>query len=265
MIPNTIKHYVKLVAREKYRASYQETIRLKNLPRYIPTETDFLEHRLHIVDATTFLDGSDEIFNRRIYEFDASTNEPVIIDCGANIGLSVIYFKQLYPNSKIIAFEPDPEIYSVLKKNLQSFGFSNVTALNQAIWNAETMLQFKKEGGYSGRIAMTGDDQNLIEVKTARLKDFLQQDVEFLKVDIEGAETEVIKDCEEDLQRVKALFVEYHSHIREKQNLHDLLAIIHKSGFRYHIKEAYTAALPFKERIPMMGMDLQLNIFAFRE
>lgn len=265
MIRSSLSHRIKLAVKPDYRKNYREQIRLKALPRYVPTTTEFLGHEFHLVDAVTFLDGVYEIFERRVYEFSARTSEPLIVDCGANIGLSVIYFKVLYPQSKIIAYEADPAIFEVLKKNIQTFDFSDVILENKAVWRSDGKLSFMQEGGFSGRIAKEGDERTLIEVNTARLKDTLRQDVDFLKIDIEGAETAVIKDCADELRRVNWLFVEYHSHIKEDQNLHELLAVLYEAGFRYHIKEAYTAQFPFKERLAMMGMDLQLNIFAFRE
>lgn len=264
MLRSYSKHYIKLLIDGAYRIERNETRRLRSLPRFEPTATSFLGHRLKLVDAPTFLEGVDEIFGKRIYDFVASTSQPVIIDCGANIGLSTIYFKQRYPESEITAFEPDPQIFDALTENIQEFGLSKVALVQKAIFDAETTTKFQKEGGYSGRLALAGDDENLIDVKTARLRDYLLRKVDFLKVDIEGAECRVLKDCAGVLSNVENLFVEYHSHVGGAQELHELLEVIHDAGFRYHVKEAYAAQLPFLERPLMLGMDLQLNIFGFR-
>ncbi|MBE9241027.1 FkbM family methyltransferase [Synechocystis salina] len=241
-----------------------EFLKLRKIPRHISVDTKFFSQDFKIVDSCTFLEGIREIFIGQIYAFNTNNRHPLIIDCGANIGLGSIYFKQLYPQSKIIAFEPDPQIYEILKFNLDSLGMSDVQISNTAVWNQESKLSFFKEGAFSGRIAKVGDD-NLIEVKTTRLKSLLGQKIDFLKIDIEGAEYPVIKDCQELLKNVERIFIEYHSHYQEKQNLHDILAILTEEGFRYHIKEAYTSQRPFIDRPLMLNFDLQLNIFATRE
>lgn len=58
----------------------------------------------------------NKIFKRQIYNFQIDNPAPYIIDAGANIGLGVIYFKKLFPDAEIIAFEPDPNIFAVMKK-----------------------------------------------------------------------------------------------------------------------------------------------------
>ena len=52
----------------------------------------------------------EDIFINRVYEFEASRPDPRIIDCGSNIGMSVLYFKHVYPEARIVGFEPDPTI-----------------------------------------------------------------------------------------------------------------------------------------------------------
>lgn len=97
------------------------------------------------------------------------------------------------------------------------------------------------------------------------LKNYLKgRKVDFLKIDIEGAEYEVIKDCENELKNIDFLFIEYHSMPEKGQNLHEILEIVHRTGFKYHIKEAYTSKHPFMERNLNFGMDLQLNIFCYK-
>src|SRR5260370_28727380 len=49
-----------------------------------------------------------EIFLARAYFFRSEASSPLIFDCGSNIGLSILFFKHLYPNCRIVSFEPDP-------------------------------------------------------------------------------------------------------------------------------------------------------------
>jgi FkbM family methyltransferase len=260
----SLKRILKGIFINQYRnfgISGREFIRLSSLPRYNTSKTTFLGKEISIVDSMTFLSGVNEIFRDNIFQFNSSNDYPLIIDCGSNIGLSVIYFKTKFPKSRILAFEPDPDIFNVLKKNINSYNFKQIELYNKAIWDQNTTVQFYSEGAYSGRIAEAKDNLDLINVKTERLKDLLQEPVEFLKLDIEGAEFKVLKDCSSSLNNIKYIFLEYHSHITEEQRLDEVLNILKLNGFRYYIKEAFLPKNPFIKTEDLAGMDLQLNIF----
>ncbi len=252
-------------ARQLARAAEQERLRLLEMPRYTPTRTTLLDRPIEVVDACTFLGGSHEIFDKGIYEFKAGTETPFIIDCGANIGLSVIYFKHLYPKASVVAFEPDQNICNVLRRNVAAFGFTEVTVFGEAIWKTNGFIEFLVEGGFSGRIPKPEDEASLVRVPARRLRDLLlDRPVDFLKIDIEGAEYEVLLDCQDALGGVEHIFIEYHSHSAEPQRLNEILSILTRSGFRYHVHEAYTRPRPYVQRELMLGMDLQLDVFGYR-
>lgn len=242
-----------------------EAERLKKLPRYTRTSTTFLGRRLEIVDAASFLAMCDEIFIRRNYEFEALRDDPLIVDCGANIGLSVVYFKQLYPGARIVALEPDPVIFRVLRSNIEAFGYADVTLHEEAAWTCETELDFRCEGGAGGGLRGTAEAGRRVTVKTRRLRDLLDRHVDFLKIDVEGAETPIVVDCSGRLDRVDHLFVEYHSLVEEPQTLHVILEVLHAAGYRYRIRNAASTTAPFIDKLPAhCDMDLQLDVFAYR-
>ncbi len=88
--------------------------------------------------------------------------------------------------------------------------------------------------------------------------------IDFLKIDIEGAEHKVIMDCAEELHRVDKMFIEYHSSPNSPQLLDEILKVVSNSGFRYYIKEASNNySHPFIREKDVL-YDLQLNIFCFR-
>ncbi|HJS54352.1 MAG TPA: hypothetical protein VJ765_07410, partial [Chitinophagaceae bacterium] len=74
-----------------------------------------------LADSLLFVAGYEEIFKRENYKVAFSNNKPFIIDCGSSIRLSIIYFKTSYPQSKIIAFEPDPQFLRYRGKMFQNF------------------------------------------------------------------------------------------------------------------------------------------------
>src|SRR5438309_286226 len=60
-----------------------------------------------------------EIFVPQVYRFTPTRPDPLIFDCGANIGMAVLYFKWMYPRSRIVAFEPEPATFELLKRNVE--------------------------------------------------------------------------------------------------------------------------------------------------
>jgi len=249
---------------KKYRANHLEFRRLSKLARYTPTTTDILERPVEIVDTSSFFGMYREIFENEIYKFKTDSETPLIIDGGANIGLSIIYLKTLYPNAKIIAFEPDEKVFQTLQRNLQSFDVSNVELYQAALWSANTSLSFVAEGSDSGRLG-NAEKAESITVEARRLKEFLAQKVDFLKLDIEGAELEVLEDCVDELKNVANLFVEYHSFVEQPQKIDRLFNILLTAGFRVNAHPCNTGKSPLCERNIYLGMDFQMNIFAYRE
>jgi FkbM family methyltransferase len=237
----------------------------QKIERFVPTEKVFLNKKMAIHDIASFDLCYDELFVQEMYNFVAKRPNPFIIDCGANLGMSIIYFKELYPDAKIIAFEADEHIFSFLEKNVQSFGYKDVELVNKAVWNKDDVLSFIVEGGAGGRLEDKTENGTYKEVPCVSVRKYLMgEKVDFFKIDIEGAEYEVLKDCEDLLHNVENLFIEYHSMPEKRQNLHDILKIVQDAGFKYHIKEAYTTRYPFIERKLNFGMDLQLNIFCYK-
>ena len=127
------------------------------------------------------------------------------------------------------------------------------------------MMDFRSEGGYSGRLVLPSDNSTY-KVQATKLSNFIgSQQVDFLKLDIEGAELDVVSSIEKQLNMVNNLFIEYHAPSKESQKLSALLSVLEENGFRYYIKEAYSPKNPFLEVNDLDGMDLQLNISCIRK
>jgi FkbM family methyltransferase len=217
---------------------------------------------VYFASATEFVEGLREIFIDKIYS-QKLPEYPYIIDCGANIGLSVIYMKKLYPNAEIVAFEPDDQNYEILTKNVQSGGYSNVILRKEAVWIENTMVHFTARGSTDSHISLQGAGS--ANVRAIRLKDLLTRKIDFLKIDIEGAEYAVIKDIAEKLDLVQNLFVEYHGSFSEKNQFIKLLQTISDKGFHYYFREAAPVFKhPFLQPLIKPLFDIQLNIFCFR-
>jgi FkbM family methyltransferase len=252
---------------EQNYLKYNDIVMLKQKPRYIKGVVNFKQHQLQYMDSASLLFIYDEIFNKQIYNFKCKSKAPVIIDAGANIGLSVIYFKMLYPEAKITAFEPDDEVFETLKNNVASFGFSDVNLIKKGLWSEETELTFNSEGADAGRISNETNTTKVTKIATAKLSNYLKNNkIDLLKIDIEGAEFEVLKECKDYLGNVEKLFVEYHSFIGKKQELSEIIAFITMAGLRIiNINvPGLSVDSPFNDMNNYGGMDLQLNIYATR-
>ena len=265
MTTTPLRRIGKFVLRPQYRREQLALRQLRKTPRYQTGSTNILGFPLAFTDALSFLNTYKDIFEQQVYRFKPSTPEPLIIDCGANIGLSALYFKRVCPKARVIAFEPDPKIFKTLEANVTNAGLNSVKLINKALWTSETTLEFMAEGGSGGRLVNVNDSFNKTIVHTTRLRDFLTEKVELLKIDIEGAELPVLQDCADRLDCVRLLFVEYHSFVKEPQKLHELLSLLNKAGFRVFCDATRKVPQPFYHVGPMHGMDLLLNIYAYRE
>lgn len=259
------KHIAKLCVRPEYRWWHWLHTRYGSVPRQSRRQIQVHGWQLEVPDVPSFLSTYSAIFVDHIYDFRAPTQAPVILDCGANIGVSVLYFKRLYPQARITAFEADPKHSEILKKNIHGNGFTDVELINRAVWNKNTTVSFSSRGNDAGRIDVGGDDQ-LVQVQAVRLADYLEKmSVDFLKVDIEGAEVDVLLDCGPLLGRVGHVFVEYHSFAHRPQDLGRLLDLFQQQGFRVHTHAIGTSKQPYMNVNAPAGMDLQLNLFFWKD
>jgi FkbM family methyltransferase len=233
--------------------------------RYKPKQIKFLGLKFLVPDCLSFIWQFKEIFVEEYYRFESASETPLILDCGANIGTSCVYFKRLYPKAKIIAFEANLKIAEILKENLRTNNFKDIEVIDKAVWINEQGVEMGIEDADASSIHKTG---NKVRIGSVRLKDYLEKyvPVDMLKVDIEGAELEVLRDCRKSLSNVKNLFVEFHSFAKEKQSLSEIIYILEENNFRYYIRSADDRPKPLVNRINKSNpeMDLQLNIFAYK-
>ncbi len=162
-----------------------------------------------------------EIWGEDIYSFNSEKDSPLIIDIGAHIGISVLYFKSIYPNSKILAFEPNPISFEILNENVESNSLENVELFNTAIstndgitklyidngeheWHSNSSLL---ENSWNGK-----EKTKPIEVKCSKLNNYLQgtEVIDMLKIDTEGSEYSILNSNKEILRKVLNICVEYH-------------------------------------------------------
>lgn len=211
----------------------------------------------------------DEIFVREIYRFQTANPQPLVIDCGANIGLSILYFKKIFPAAPIIGFEPDPHNFELLQRNLRQNPSLNtdITLIKKALWINNNGITFQAEGTEGSKID-EGSASGSTRVETQDLREFLAgfDSIDFLKVDIEGAENKVIPAAKDQLHKVKNLFLEYHGKTHELPQLNSLLEIVKELGFSVYMSTAEDSiGQPFVQKHSTKNFDVQLNIFCFKQ
>lgn len=203
---------------------------------------------------TVYFENSEEyhslkrdVFTENSYEFETNNPFPVIIDAGANIGLSVLYFKKMYPGSKIIAIEPMPGNYKLLDMNVFENNLSDVFTYQYAISNKtnDIELHTDDENNWHSTASVvegnwTGTQNTIpITVKTKPLSYFIDQAltkfnvpyIDLLKMDIEGAEQAVLTQGKKQLkEKVKFINCEFHPHAQ--QNIQKMVKTLEELRFK---------------------------------
>lgn len=237
----------------------REVTRLRHLPRYTAGRTSLLGPPLEFVDATSFLWQYDTIIRGGAYDFEAP-QQPFVLDVGANIGLATLAIKRQYPTAKVMAIEADPNLAAIAERNVVRAGYGDVSVVNAAAWTHYGEVSFAVEGADAGRVAPGQPTR----VRAVRLRDSLDRNVALLKIDVEGAEVDLLADCADRLMNVSAVAVEYHSYLREPQRLAELLAVLESAAMRVSVRHERAPARPLVESDVYNGMDLQLNVWAWR-
>jgi len=265
----TLQHWLKgahkFLTNSNERIFFRLSMRYGNSERYKALKINFLQFIFKVPDALSFIWQFKEIFVEEYYRFETNSTEPVIYDCGANVGTSCAFFKWIYPHSRIVAFEPNPKIVDILKTNIKNNSLSDIEVINKAVWTDNKGIDLGIEDADASSIFLK---KNIMKVDSVKLKDLLDNEeiVDMLKIDIEGAEVTVLKDCRESLTNVRNLFVEFHCYAGQPQRLSEVVEVLETAGFRYFIMQPENRSRPFVNRFNKSNpkMDLQLNIFAYR-
>jgi FkbM family methyltransferase len=168
------------------------------------------------------LDMVEEIFVYQEYKFISATPFPVIFDCGSNIGISVLYFKKIFPSAHIVAFEPDHETFELLQANIRNNNLSDVTAYNVALTDNSDKVTLFKKADQAGTLTMSlyesGDKTSMKIVTVKRLSDYINEKVSLIKMDVEGSEVGIIDEMIESkkIWSIERMIIEYHPLIAGK-------------------------------------------------
>ena len=162
----------------------------------------------------------DSIFRGEEYRLPIENFHPkLILDCGGNIGCAAVYFANKYPTAQIYTIEPEEDNFLLLKHN--TVFYDNIHPLKSALWDKETFIRVEDRGfGIAGfmTIETTADDPAAFSTVTVSklLTESDFDEIDLLKIDIEGAEKEVFgaADVDEWLPKVTVLVIELHDRMK---------------------------------------------------
>ncbi len=159
-----------------------------------------------------------EVFEREHYRLPLGRPPQSILDLGANIGLSTIYFSQLFPSAQLACVEPAPDNVRVLVKNLELNGVSASVIEAAVDVNDGRVLLELGECDYAHQVVPPSmhPARPRLEVEAISVPSILRrlswERIGLLKVDIEGHEAVLFaRDCDW-LARVDAMCIEHHHH-----------------------------------------------------
>ncbi len=182
----------------------------------------------------------------------------VVLDIGAYSGVtSIIFAQRVGKSGHVFAFEADELNYECARQNVEManlwMGLNNITLIPKAVWSHSNGILFSHEGAMgSSAVAITGGGRGVEKsVPSTTLEDICLEErldrVDFIKVDIEGGEAEVLEHSVDFLARIKTrLIVEPHM-VGETMTTERCSNLLVKAGYRVRIREQVGESAPLIE------------------
>lgn len=153
--------------------------------------------------------GKYEIIESALFVANINNNS-IVVDIGANIGYYALLASKIA--KKVYAFEPDSEIFMILKKNIVDNNLTNVIAINKAVGDKkDTGYMIKDKDNFGNQRLDTGgrikDKSN--EVEVIKLDDYIKEKIDLIKIDVQGYEPKVVEGAKKIIEKYKpAIFME---------------------------------------------------------
>ena len=217
-------------------------------------------------------DNNDDFNMMTAHEYDIIEHNftpkdgDIVIDVGAHIGpYTLKASKRVGSNGRIIAIEADPENFDILKRNIQLNKLTNVIALNYAAYSKEDKIRLyllREESSYTKfNTIMTdraGNEKSFVEVEANTLDYLLQsngipvEQVNWIKIDVEGAEFDVLKGAKNILSKSQniSLLIEIHNLTTHNTTLYEpIKELLHSYNFKIEFENVvYTGERPIVAR-----------------
>lgn len=162
----------------------------------------------------------------------------VVIDCGAYIGAFAMFAAKIVgSNGLVFAFEPDKENYKKLLENIKLNELTNIIPINKGLWSENTILPLNRHSEGSTFFFNIDKRDSIVEVPVVSLDNELKEKgvgkIDFIKMDIEGAEIEAIKGSEKTLKNknIKLAIASYHL-VNGQKTCFELERLLSKFGYK---------------------------------
>jgi len=183
------------------------TIKMRDHIDYAVIKSIFAKGDYNLATLTR----SDDIY-ARYQEICAAGETPLIVDAGANIGASTLYFAHEFPNAKVIGLEPEPNNFKLASENCSHV--PNIHILQAGLANAPGRAKIQNPNADNWAFQTQADTQGDLElVSLNQLLIQKQQNgkIPFLvKIDVEGFEENIFASNTEWVDQFQVLIIELH-------------------------------------------------------
>jgi FkbM family methyltransferase len=204
---------------------------LVHSPRAVPGEVNWQGISLRYSDGFALYSQLYEAFVQKQYDFYPGKRDPVLFDVGAHVGIVSLRWSQLFPGASITSIEADAKIASMLEHNLSVAGVNNIKVRAQAAWTHNRGVCFRSSGIDDGHVA--ADEDKAGKAPSVDLAELLPDEVDFLKMDVEGAEFELLPHLSASgkLKGVRRIFLELHQWDEGISRIPEVMYLLQKNGF----------------------------------
>ena len=211
-----------------YRRMRLGRIRSYNCPRRVVTRGGTA---IHYRRNRGDIQGIREVWLERVYSIPFGHRPEIIVDLGANIGLTSLFFCERYSPRRVVMVEPDPANAEVLRANCAQCR-AEVEVIVAAVGHEDGTVYFTQcEESNLGRVSDSGKPVRCISVPTLMRATGLTR-IDLLKIDIEGAEGALLTIANEWLEQVGSVLIEFHANVDEPA----LIGLLRSRGFRYYTR-----------------------------
>jgi FkbM family methyltransferase len=193
-------------------------------------------------NSDEFYELKKEIFSENCYYLELEKEDPLIVDAGAHIGMSVLYFKMLFPKARIIAFEPVGANFELLKKNVEENQLENVELYQAVVAPKSGVLRIHEPVGEGAWKSGAGiipkgwkgiQTNEEIKVEAVGIQEILQDKIDIFKMDIEGMEYEIIRNAGSLIRNVKTWIMEVHP--RKDHRIEEIEKTFLQNGYKLEV------------------------------
>ena len=182
----------------------------------------------------------DEIWAFRKYDYFGYRVAPgeLVVDIGANIGTFSVYAATVCAASRVLSFEPFPDNYRMLLRNVKQNELHMVTCVNQAVAGERGLRILSLDSADSGSHSLiSGSFEGTVKVDCCTLEDIFQRfslaKIDYLKMDCEGAEYEILENAGSRIRQIGRISMETHTISDHKAE--DLEKLLRGQGFEVRL------------------------------